>query len=104
MTIREEDNTTNTAGPGGVLGASFSRVQVTVQVLLGSTKVTLAEMLALKSGSTITLEQKLGTPVSILVNNSNIAMGELFVLEGDNDRLGIKIIEMSTDSSTSSQN
>ena len=95
-----DSNSSETAGaPMMNLAASFSRVQVTVQVMLGSTKVTLAEMLALKSGSTIALDQKLGAPVNILVNNSTVAKGELYVLEGDGDKLGIKITEMYNDQS-----
>jgi flagellar motor switch protein FliN/FliY len=79
---------------GSILTGPFANVKVSVQVMLGSTKLTLAEMLALTAGSTITLDQKLGSPVSVIVNNCCVAKGELYVLEQDGNRLGVKITEM----------
>jgi flagellar motor switch protein FliN/FliY len=81
---------------GSALTGPFANVKVTVQVMLGSTRLTLAEMLSLQPGSTITLDQKLGEPVSVIVNNSCVAKGELYVLEKDGNRLGVKITEMVT--------
>ncbi len=82
------------------LTASFAKVKVTVQVMLGSTKLTLAEMLALSPGAAIALDQKLGEPVSIIVNDTCVAKGELYVLEQDGNRLGVKITEMVTPNRT----
>lgn len=79
---------------GSVLTGAFANVKVSVQVMLGSTRLTLAEMLALQPGSTITLDQKLGEPVSVIVNNCCVAKGELYVLEKEGNRLGVKISEM----------
>jgi flagellar motor switch protein FliN/FliY len=79
---------------GPALAGPFANVKVSVQVMLGSTRLTLAEMLALRPGSTITLDHKLGEPVSIIVNNCCVAKGELYVLEQDGNRLGVKITEM----------
>lgn len=62
--------------------------------MLGSTRITLAELLNLKTGSAINLDQKLGESVTVIVNNCAIAKGELYVLEQDENRLGVKIIEM----------
>jgi flagellar motor switch protein FliN/FliY len=46
------------------------------------------------SGSIVTLDQKLGTPVTILVNGKEVARGDLFVLDGEQDRLGVTITEL----------
>ncbi len=86
------------------LTGSFSKVKVSVQVMLGSTKLTLAELLKLKVGSTICLDQKLGESVTVIVNNCPIAKGELYVLEQDENRLGVKITEMIPASNAASEN
>jgi flagellar motor switch protein FliN len=89
------DETMNSDAPAARNRASpFARVKVTVQVMLGSTRLTLAEMLDLKPGSAISLDQKLGESVSVLVNNSVVAKGELYVLEQEGNRLGVKITEL----------
>jgi flagellar motor switch protein FliN len=76
------------------LASAFGRVPVTLQIMLGSARMPLSELLELKVGSSFELEQKLGEPVTVIVNGCKIAMGELFVLEGDGDRLGVKITEL----------
>lgn len=81
---------------GGALTSSFGKVPVTVQVILGSTRIPLNQLLALKVGSMIQLDEILGTPVAVIVNGCKIAMGELFVLDGGEDRLGVKITELMT--------
>ncbi|NJM28843.1 MAG: FliM/FliN family flagellar motor switch protein [Rhizobiales bacterium] len=93
-TTAENTSGRGEATTGNILQGPFANVKVSVQVMLGSTKLTLAEMLSLRSGSTITLDQKLGSPVSVIVNNCCVAKGELYVLEQDGNRLGVKITEM----------
>ena len=76
------------------LSNSFARVPVTVQVLIGSARIALPDLLALASGSTFVLDQKLGSPVTIIVNGCKIATGELYVLDDEDERLGIKVSEL----------
>jgi len=80
--------------PANALSASFAKVPVTVQVMLGSAKLPLSELLSLRAGSLFSLDQKLGEPVSVIVNGCKIATGELFVLEGEGERLAVKIKEI----------
>jgi flagellar motor switch protein FliN len=83
-----------TSGQPPQLLAAFANVKVTVQIQVGSVRMNLSDMMALKPGSSLTLDQKLGDPVLVLVNDACIAKGELYVLEDDGNRLGIKIIEI----------
>jgi flagellar motor switch protein FliN len=76
------------------LMAAFGNVKVMIQVLVGSVKMNLSDMMALKPGMSVTLDQKLGDPVLVLVNDACVAKGELYVLEQDGNRLGIKITEI----------
>ena len=76
------------------MAASFAKVPVTVQVMLGTARIPLSELLSLKPGSLLALDQKLGEPVSVIVNGCKVATGELFVLEGEEETLAVKIKEI----------
>ena len=82
----------------GIVPESVLRIPVAIQVVIGSTRLTLSRVAQLGPGSVLTLDQKLGTPATILVNGKEVAKGELFVLDGkDQDgRLGITITEVAT--------
>ena len=82
------------AAPALTAASSFARVPVTVQVMLGSTKLALPDLLDLSAGAVLLLDQKLGSPVSVIVNGCKVASGELYVLEGDSERLGVKITDI----------
>ena len=90
-----ENLTGQNAGRGeSALTASFARVPVTLQVMLGSTKLPLSQLLGLQAGSIISLDQKLGEPVSVIVNGCKVASGQLFVMDDQAERLGVKITEI----------
>ena len=42
----------------------------------------------------IALDKKIGEPVEIMVNGRRIARGEITVLENDDTRFGVKLIEV----------
>jgi flagellar motor switch protein FliN/FliY len=74
--------------------ASFTNVPVSMQVHLGSCNVLLPELLSLGMGSKLKLDQKAGEAVTILVNNVPLARGDLYVIENESGRLGVKITEI----------
>ena len=74
--------------------SSFGNVPVTIQVILGSAQLPLNRLLSLKAGSLVELDERLGEPVCLFVNGCKIAMGELFVLDGEGDKLGVKITSL----------
>ena len=83
------------AGIGTTLAAgSIMHIPVTVQVVLGTARLPLSKVAELRAGSIVMLDQALGTPAVILVNGREVARGDLFVLEGDDSRLGITITEV----------
>ncbi len=75
----------------GAMPPSIMQIPVAVQVVIGSTRLPLSRVAELGSGSVIALDQKLGSPAVILVNGKEVAQGELFVIEGEGNRLGIKL-------------
>jgi flagellar motor switch protein FliN len=86
--------TTQDESDPAALPDSILRIPVSVQVVLGSTRLAISKVAELRTGSAITLDQKLGSPVTILVNGREVAKGELFVLDGEMDRLGVTITEL----------
>jgi flagellar motor switch protein FliN len=76
------------------VGSSIMKIPVSVQVVIGSTRIPLSQISELAAGSMITLDQKLGAPASVLVNGREVAKGDVFVLDGDSQELGITILEI----------
>lgn len=76
-----------------VTDALFS-IPVTLQVVIGTARLPISQIAELQPGAVVSLDQKLGTPVTILVNGRDVARGDLFVFEGEDARLGITIREV----------
>ncbi len=71
----------------------FLDIPLQVEVVVGSTTLTLGELLHLAPGSVVELEQNVETPVDIKVNGKLIAKGEIVIVE---DRFGVRIIDIIT--------
>lgn len=69
-------------------------VPVTMQVVLGSTTMTVAKLLDLGRGALVKLETKVGEPVDLIVNGRIVARGELVVLDDDDQKFGITLTEV----------
>lgn len=69
----------------------IKNAQVELEVVVGSKKITLEELYALKSGSILELNQMISDPVALMLNGKIIAGGVL-VAAGDN--FGIKIVNI----------
>lgn len=72
----------------------FSAIPVTVEVMLGTATLQLIDLMNLKPGSDLFLDQNIGDPVTVIVNGKKIAKGELYVLETRGDLLGVRITEI----------
>ena len=66
-------------------------VKVKVTVQLGTSLLSMREVLALTAGSVIQLQHKASEPVGLYVNDKLVAYGEVVVVE---ENFGIKIIEL----------
>ena len=66
-------------------------VKVKVTVQLGSSLLSMREVLALTAGSVIQLQHKASEPVGLYDNDKLVAYGEVVVVE---ENFGIKIIEL----------
>ncbi|WP_431321398.1 flagellar motor switch protein FliN [Rhizobium sp. YTU87027] len=69
-------------------------IPIDLQIMLGSSRMQVAGLMNLNEGATIALDKKIGEPVEIMVNGRKIARGEITVLENDDTRFGVKLIEV----------
>lgn len=69
-------------------------VPVKMQVVLGAAAMPVASLLKLGRGSVIELDQKVGEPVDVMVNDRVVARGEVVVVE--EERFGITLTEIVT--------
>jgi flagellar motor switch protein FliN len=66
-------------------------VSLQVRVELGSTRMTVEEVLAVSPGSIIELDRLAGEPVDIVINDRLIARGEVVVVE---ENFGVRVTEI----------
>ncbi len=69
-------------------------IPVTVQVVLGSTSLPVASLMKLARGAVISLDQRVGDPVDIVVNGRVVARGEIVVVDEVSQRFGVSLLEI----------
>jgi flagellar motor switch protein FliN/FliY len=75
------------------LGAILS-IPVTVQVVLGSTSLPVSGLMKLARGAIVSLDQRVGDPVDVVVNGTVIARGEIVVVDDLSQRFGVSLLEV----------
>ena len=80
-------------GGGGNLDAIL-RIPVTVQAILGTAVMPVANLMKLNRGAIVPLDHRIGEVVDVVVNGRVVARGEVVVLEEDNSRFGISLTEI----------
>ncbi len=73
----------------------LSDVSMEVTVELGRTVMRVRDVLDLSEGSVVELTQPVGAHVSVLINGSSVALGEVVVID---DVLGVRITSVTTES------
>lgn len=66
-------------------------IPVTISMEVGSTPITIRNLLQLSQGSVIELDRLAGEPLDVLVNGTLIAHGEVVVV---NDKFGIRMTDV----------
>lgn len=89
----------DSAGPSGAGTTQEGRpidammnVGLHVQVVVGRSRMPIAQLLKLSRGSVIELDRRIGDPVDIVVSNVTIGRGDLVKLE--DGKLGVTIKEI----------
>lgn len=70
------------------------RIPVAVKIILGTTRMPVAQLMALSRGSVIPLDRKVGDMVDIVVNDRIVARGEVVILDEGADRFAVAIREV----------
>ena len=70
------------------------QIPVQVNIVLGSADMSIHDVSALETGSTIHLDKRVHDPIDVVVNGIRIARGELTLLEADPSRFGFRITEI----------
>jgi flagellar motor switch protein FliN/FliY len=68
-------------------------IPVDVSLRVGSTDISIRDLVSLVEGSVIALDQDAGAPMDILVNGTLIAHGEIVVID---DRFGVRLTDVVT--------
>jgi flagellar motor switch protein FliN/FliY len=69
-------------------------IPVTVQVVLGSASLPVANLMRLARGAVISLDQRVGDPVDVVVNGKVVARGEIVVADEATQRFGVSLVEI----------
>lgn len=69
----------------------LKHVEIGLEVKIGDTSLSVAELFALKAGSVLTLNRSVDEPVDVLLNGKIIATGHLAV---SGERLGVRITDI----------
>ena len=102
-TLIETDATTAETGEGGEAPAiandplnldAVLRIPVTIQVVLGSATMQVANLMKLRRGAVVPLDHRVGEPVDVVVNGRIVARGEVVIVEDDNSRFGVSLTEI----------
>lgn len=79
-------------------GATYKRsiyaLPVNVQVVIGTARPTIAELLKLKNDSILEMDKAINDPVDLCIDNRIIARGELVETDAITGNLGLKITEI----------
>jgi flagellar motor switch protein FliN/FliY len=70
------------------------RIPVTVQIVLGTATMPVANLAKLGRGAVIPLDRRVGEPVDVVINGRIVARGEVVVVDEDNSRFGISLTEV----------
>lgn len=81
------------AGPAGPPGGleNILEIPVTLAVEIGSTEISIRNLLQFNQGSVVELDRLAGEPLDVLVNGTLIAHGEVVVV---NEKFGIRLTDV----------
>ncbi len=81
-------------GDGRNIDALYN-VKLDVRVVLGRSRMSIADLLELTRGSVIELDRKVGEPIDIMINDRMVARGDLVKVNGD--YIGVALREIVKD-------
>ena len=71
--------------------APLTEVPLEVTVRLGRTRLTLGELMGLKTGAVLSLEREVSEAVELMVGDKVVALGQMVMI---GEELGVRIVEV----------
>lgn len=87
----EQDSANDHSIPGGKNLELVLEIPVTLSMEIGRTRMRIADLLALSSGSVVDLQKMVDEPLDVLVNGTLVAHGEAVVMDG---KFGIRLTDV----------
>ncbi|MCK5750689.1 MAG: flagellar motor switch protein FliN [Oricola sp.] len=72
--------------------SALSNVPVEIQVVLGTARMSIGNILNLGRGAVVEIDRKVGEQVDIQINHRPVARGEIIIV--DEERLGVTLTEI----------
>lgn len=85
---------TGTATSGGDASDLIWDIPVDVNIVLGTTQLSVARLMALEPGEVVELNRRIGEPLDITVNGRRVAKGEIVMREDDTSKFAIQVVEI----------
>ena len=82
------------AATGGDASDLIWDIPVDVNILLGTTQLSVARLMALEPGEVVELNRRIGEPLDITVNGRRVAKGEIVMREEDKTKFAVQIVEI----------
>jgi|GEM_PF-639539 len=73
---------------------SIYALPISMQVVIGSARPTISELLQMKDGTVLTLSSKVDDPVDLCINDRVIARGELVETDAATGAIGVRLTEI----------
>lgn len=70
------------------------QIPVSIEVVLGTATMPVAQLMKLGQGSIIALDHRVGEPIDVVVNGRVIARGEVVLMDDDSSRFGVSLTEI----------
>jgi flagellar motor switch protein FliN/FliY len=91
--MNETDETEDAAAEPAAYNSEAASAAPSLETIL-AIPVTVQVVLKLGRGAIISLDQKVGDPVNVLVNGRIVARGEVVVVDESNSRFGVSLTEI----------
>jgi flagellar motor switch protein FliN len=89
---RQPQREQKSATPPDARMSALSNVPVEIQVVLGTARMSIGNILNLGRGAVVEIDRKVGEQVDIQINHRPVARGEIIIV--DEDRLGVTLTEI----------
>lgn len=82
------------AGTGGDTNDLIWDIPVDVNIVLGTTQLSVARLMELEPGEVVELNRRIGEPLDITVNGRKVAKGEIVMREDEPTKFAVQVVEI----------